>query len=191
MGFRRIAIAVGAGALMLSLVGVAVATNPAGATTPTGTGIFTCTSVSGQVTYTPAWSNTGKGSVRAALSLTGTGCSGGSPVPATVSISGKGKFPNGSGNCPQTSANWAGKLKITFATVKKSKVTGAFASVGANAQTGLGTITTNTLIIPVVVTGSYATTGSTPFLSAVGPSTGTCATGVSSTTFTSGLISKF
>ena len=190
MGFRRIAVAVGAGALMLSLVGFAVATDPAGATTPTGTGVFTCTVVSGQVTYTPAWSNTGKGSVRAALSLTGTGCSGGTPVPATVSISGKGKFPNGSGNCPQTSANWAGKLKITFATVKKSKVTGAFASVGANSP-GLGTITTNTLIIPVVVTGSYATTGSTPFLSAVGPSTGTCATGVSSTTFTSGLISQF
>ena len=189
MGFRRIAVVVGAGALMLSLMGAEIATRPAGATTPTGTGTFTCTTVSGQVTYTPAWSDTGKGSVKAALTLTGTGCSGGTPVPASVSISGKGKFPNGSGNCPVSSANWAGKLKITFATVKKSKVTGAFASVGA-APSGLGSLTTNALVVPVVVTGSYPTSGSTPFLSAVGPSTGTCATGVSSTTYTSGLLSQ-
>jgi hypothetical protein len=74
------------GATVLAAVGLfstvsAAALAPA---PPNGTGLYTCNHMTGKVTFSPAWSDTGTGTVTATLTFAASRCSGGSPAPTRV-----------------------------------------------------------------------------------------------------------
>lgn len=163
---------------------VAFGVGPAAATT-IGTGTFTCSNASGQIHYSPAWTNGGKHRVTATVNVTFTGCSGGNPVPTSVILSGKAKFPNGRGSC-SNGYDLSAHFKANYSPlVKKSKVSVPGINlliVGLTSLRTGGFATTGST--PFVVSGSYATTaaGSLAILAASGGSTGNCTSGVTATT---------
>jgi hypothetical protein len=163
---------------------VALGIGPAAALT-LGTGTFTCSSASGEITYSPAWTDIAKHRVRATVNVTFAGCGGGSPAPTSVTLSKKLNFPNGRGSC-SNGYYVPATFKANYSpVVKKSKVTvpgnGLFIVGLGGLRTG-GFATTGST--PFVVSGSYATTavGPSAIITASGIPTGNCVSGVTATT---------
>jgi hypothetical protein len=163
---------------------VAFSVGPAAAST-FATGTFACSNASGQIHYSPAWTNGGKHRITATVNVTFSGCSGGNPVPTNVVLSGKARFPNGRGSC-SNGYDISAHFKANYSPlVKKSKVSVPGINlliVGLTSLRTGGFATTGTT--PFVVSGSYPTTGAgpLPILAASGGSTGNCTSGVTATT---------
>jgi hypothetical protein len=181
---HSVAVAVVAVIVAWALETAALGVGPAVAATP-GTGTFSCSNASGQITYSPAWTNTAKRRVRATVNVTFTGCHGGSPMPTSVTLSRKVNFPNGRGSCTN-GYDIPATFKVNYTPlVKRSKVmvpaNGLFIVGLSGLRTG-GFATTGST--PFVVSGSYPTTGEGPSatLAASGNSTGNCVSGVTATT---------
>ncbi len=157
----------------------------AGAAVP-GTGLENCTSASGSITYSPAWSNADSSSqIKAKIKITFSGCSGGTPVASKFKATGTLKFtPSQSDNkCKDAEEPGAvGSLNLKYPS-----------NAGVSPSTYTGTIWVSNPTDPYfesesgndVVTGSYPNNGDliigVPELvvdevSAVG----TCSTGVKS-----------
>ena len=169
-------------AILASTLGTVIAVAPAAAKTPVGTGTVACNNnASGSITYTPAFSDTGQGKVKAAIAVTFMNCSGGSPAPSSVTVSGKLKFPNGENECTEaTNALPTGKLKLTYGGLAKpSKTT---ATVFFVAQSGVLGWAGN-------VSGSYAATNQVnigPAILMGGTVVGNCTSGITSIQITGG-----
>lgn len=173
---NRRAPVVGAICLGLFLLGVFVSAEPVGAAT-TGTGTYSCspseTPALGKVTFKPAWRNTGSGTVRATLSLTADNCTGGSPTPSKVTITGKFKFKDGGGGC-SSGAYTIGNLKFTYSPkVKPSYLVAVELVISGGAA--LESIPQSSGI-----TGSYPAGNNSPRVWAnfVGANSGNCTTGI-------------
>lgn len=166
---RTLSVLGGVTALVATLGVLTLAVGPAGAKTPVGTGTFRCsTPAGGEFTFSPAWSDTGTGTVHATVNMTITGCTGGSPTPTSVTVTGKMKFPNGGRSCT-LGVRVPGKLKVSyFPMVKKSKLISS--NLGFYTDDTLGA-TFFVAELPFVVTGSYpvtASSGSNAALNAFG-----------------------
>jgi hypothetical protein len=171
VGVRRAAIVVAAGVMVMTMTGNALLPGLSWAKTPVGSGTYACSlvAIDGTVTLNRPWSDTGKGVVKATVSATIPGCTGGSPSPGVVTVSGKLTFPNGGNGC--SNGNYAtAKLKLTYSTVKDSTFTGSF-FVAPVEMVSPGDIDT--------VTGSYPTSGASLLLGG-GEQSGQCSTGITS-----------
>jgi hypothetical protein len=165
---------------IMALSMIAVATSPASAASAassTGAGTYSCGGGSGNVTFKPSWSDTGTGNVTATLHLSLSGCSGGTPTPTSVHVTGKFKFANGGDDCSGVNpGNISAQLKLTYSPkVKSSKWAGSLDTDSSNTQvqmTGYGTMSR-----------SYPGTGS-DFSSELGAMNGNCTSGLMSASFT-------
>jgi len=171
--------AVLAGSLVVVGLGASVlAATPAAAKTVVGTGVVSCNSVSGTITYSAPWTDTGSGTIHATISLTLTGCSGGTPTPTSVTVTGKAKFKNGGGGC-SSAVNTSVHLKLTYSpALKPSKVkSSAFGIQGG--FDGLFTKFYSYLIPGFAVSGSY-TAPPPNAIALFGQPVGNCASGLTS-----------
>jgi hypothetical protein len=120
------------------------------------------------------WSDTGKGVVKATVSATIPGCTGGSPGPGVVTVSGKLTFPNGGDGCSNGS-NGTAKLKLSYSSgVKASTFAGSFFA------------DPTAMVSPAyadTVSGSFPLSGATLLLGG-GEHSGQCSTGVTSIAMT-------
>ncbi len=111
----RFPVAVAVGVLMV--IGVMTDTSAVAGATSLGSGTYSCSpplnAPMGTVTFVPAWSDSGTGTVRAKVSLVAGGCSGGSPTPTRVTVKGKFTFANGGGDCSSGIASVV-TLKLTY-----------------------------------------------------------------------------
>lgn len=172
-------------ALMATLGVVTLTVGPAGAKTPTGTGTFRCGTTNGGVSvggvsFSPAWSDTGTGIVHATVNMTINECSGGSPAPTSVTVTGKLKFPNGNTSCSLGVHSLTAKLKLSyFPMVKKSKLISSNFIFYRDDTLGAEVFTSE---YPFVVTGSYPVTASSgpAFFNGFGYPGMTCKSGITS-----------
>jgi hypothetical protein len=176
MRVRRAAVVVAAGVMVVTMTGVALLPGASWARTPLGSGSYDCSvvAIDGSVALNRPWSDTGKGTVRATVSATIPGCTGGSPSPGVVTVSGKLTFPNGGNGCSNGSDGTA-KLKLTYSNgVKASTFTGSFLADPRGMASPAYADT---------VTGSYPLSGAT-LLFGVGAYSGQCSTGITSLALT-------
>ncbi len=172
MRIRRVAAVVVAGVTVMTMTGVALLPGSAWAKTPLGTGTYGCgvVAIEGSISLNRPWSDTGKGVVKATVSASIPGCTGGSPGPGVVTVSGTFTFPNGGNGCSNGS-NATAKLKLTYnSPVKASKFTGSFF------------VDPVAMVSPAyadTVTGSYPLSGATLLLGG-GEHSGQCSTGITS-----------
>jgi hypothetical protein len=172
MGIRRAAAVVAAGVMVMTMTGVVLLPGLSWAKTPLGSGTYSCSvvAIDGRITLNRPWSDTGKGVVKATVSATIPGCTGGSPSPGIVTVSGKLTFPNGGDGCSNGS-NGTAKLKLTYSSgVKKSTFTGSFF---ADPRAMVSPAYADTVI------GSYPLSGATLLLGG-GEYSGQCSTGITS-----------
>jgi hypothetical protein len=156
--------------MAMMVAGTFGSVSPAGAAV-VGTGTVTCSNVvSGHVSMFPAWKDTGTGTVTATVSVTLNGCSGGSPVPTSVKVTGTLTFNNGHGRCSGGGAKTAGHLTLAWTATPAVKNSVTLGAVGMSAN---GTF----VYAPFGFTGSYPmSSGGGVFLS--GSQKGLCTTGV-------------
>lgn len=181
MRTQRLAAVATAGVLIVGIASVSMSVMPAAAKTPVGAGEYDCPS-SGELTFTPPWSDTGRGLVRATLSAVSgpsgfLACGGGNPQPTTATFSGKVKFPNGNGACSKGLDIVANaKANVTYAPlVKPSRYRAVLRGQSSN-----GTLTLSYEFEPAgTVLGSYPSTGAALTLNTTAVS-GNCASGVTS-----------
>ncbi len=172
MRVPRAAAVVAAGVMVMTMTGVALLPGSAWARTPLGSGSFSCgvVPIDGSITLNRPWSDTGKGIVKATVSATIPGCTGGSPSPGVVTVSGKLTFPNGGDGCSNGN-NATANLKLAYSSpVKASKFTGSF-FVDPVAMVSPGDVDT--------VIGSYPMSGASLLLGG-GEYSGRCSTGITS-----------
>ena len=83
MGVRRAVVVVAAGVMVMTMMGDTLVPGLSWAKTPVGSGTYDCSvvAIEGTVTLNRPWSDTGKGVVKATVSATIPGCTGGSPSP--------------------------------------------------------------------------------------------------------------
>jgi hypothetical protein len=139
MALRKILLAVVVGASGgIGALGVA-SVAPASATVSPGTGTYSCSHMTGKVTFSPAWSDNGGGTVTAKMTFTATGCSGGNPTPTTVTAAGTIHFTNGNGSCNlgTSDATEATVLRYSPAAAN-SKLVGGLGIIDAGAKMSLG-----------------------------------------------------
>jgi hypothetical protein len=167
------------GAITTMGVATFATVSPAGATVM---GPVSCTGASkGKVSYKPAWTDNGSGTVTGTFSLKVTGCTGGIPTPSAVKIKGTFTFPNGGGGCSD-GVNATSTLNVKWKASPKvppSQVTSNWEIDNTIIDSGP----------TVTVTGSYPTTGG--FLSTGGGRIGDCLSGVKGTKFSSTTVSGF
>ncbi len=172
MRIRQAAAVLAAGVTVMTMAGVALQPGLAWARTPVGSGVYDCSlvGIEGHITLNRPWSDSGKGMVKATVSATIPGCTGGSPGPGVVTISGKVTFPNGGDGCSNGS-NATAKLKLTYSSsVKESMFTGSFFVAPVE------------MVSPAYVDtvhGSYPFSGATLLLGG-GEYSGKCSTGITS-----------
>jgi hypothetical protein len=172
MGIRRAAALVAAGVLVVTMAADALLPGLSWAKTPVGSGTYSCNvvAIDGSITLNRPWSDTGKGVVKATVSATIPGCTGGSPTPGLVTVSGKLSFPNGGNGCSNGS-NAIAKLKLTYSGgAKESRFSGSFF------------VDPSAMVSPAyadTVTGSYPLSGATLLLGG-GRYSGQCSTGITS-----------
>lgn len=155
-----------------------VTATPAFARVVKGTGLYSCTAVTGTVSFRPAYRNTGSGTVKAKVVFSATGCVGGAPQPTTVT--GSMKFTLTQGSCSAgASSETATSLGLTYSpAVAKSRMETGADVVWESSYWLIGLGEAN-------VTGSYpspASISSPPSTADVvfdATSAGTCTTGVS------------
>ena len=172
MGVRRAVVLVAAGAMVMTMTANALLPGLSWAKTPVGSGTYGCSvvAIDGTVTLNRPWSDTGKGVVKATVSATIPGCTGGSPSPGVVTVSGKLSFPNGGNGCSNGN-NATAKLKLTYSSgVKKSTFTGSY-FVDPVEMVSPGDVDT--------VKGSYPMSGASLLLGGSEYS-GQCSTGITS-----------
>jgi hypothetical protein len=158
--------------MVLTMTGNVLLPGVSWAKTPVGSGTYGCSlvAIEGHITLNRPWSDSGKGVVKATVSATIPGCTGGSPSPGVVTVSGKLTFPNGGNGCSNGS-NATAKLKLTYGSpVKASKFTGSFF------------VAPVAMVSPAyadTVVGSYPLSGAT-LLFGAGEYSGQCSTGITS-----------
>ena len=87
---------IGAAATGLAFTTLAVAGgSPAWARARTGTGTYSCSHETGSVQFSPAWTDTGTGKVKATVDILISACSGGTPLVSSAQLTGHFKFANG------------------------------------------------------------------------------------------------
>lgn len=171
MRLRKTAALIASG-VVATISGATIGPGVSWAQRPTGTGVVDCSvvTIDGSITLNQPWSDTGGGVVKATVSAAIAGCTGGSPSPGIISVSGTLRFKNGGDGC-SNGTNATAKLTLTYSSpVKKSKYSGSFfvAPVEMVSPSYVDT-----------VTGSYPLSGATLLLGG-GETTGQCSTGVTS-----------
>jgi hypothetical protein len=144
---------------ILALAGAA----PAVAKSVKGVGQYSCDpSTQGQITFSPPWSDAGKGTVTATINAEAEfSCHGGSPTPIDVHIGGTLKLSNGFSSCNSSPGEAAsGKLKLTYPAegIKPSTISlpkeADEAAIASNPGMGPGL---DINLVFTTVKGSYAT----------------------------------
>jgi hypothetical protein len=149
-----------------------------------GNGVYFCSNMVGTTTFTPAWSDSGTGTVKVQVSFQSTSCGGAlgypapHPTPSGVTLSGSFTLPNGNGNC--SAGLTAAPAQLTLIYVPNVKPSG-----WKTGNVGLVAGTRSTMQAPIgkpaTVTGSYPSAH--PFMNAKGAATGDCSAGITKMTF--------
>jgi hypothetical protein len=153
---RKIMLGVCAVGLPLGLLAVVVAPSVASASvTKNGTGTYSCTKITGTLTYNPPISNASTATKETlTVKIKASGCSGGSPAVAALSASmthvSKG---SGVGTCGSALGGGSADLKVAYTNgAAASTITGTITP--GSTMSGKADFTVN----PAKVTGSYPTT---------------------------------
>jgi hypothetical protein len=173
MRSRKLIIGVAATGLAFTTFAVAGG-SPAWARATTGTGTYSCSHETGSVQFSPAFTDTGTGKVKATVDVSLSACSGGTPSVPAAQLTGHFNFANGGSTCSSESAvNILGKLHLGYSNgAKKSELTlasGSVVTIDPNNDEGA-------LELNGTVTGSYPTTDG--FDEVTGDTSGNCTTGV-------------
>ena len=173
MRLRKLIIGVAATGLAFTTLAVAGG-SPAWAKATTGTGTYSCSHEIGSVQFSPAFSDTGTGKVKATVDISLSDCSGGAPSVSSAQLTGHLKFANGGSTCSsETQADILGKLHLGYSNgAKKSEFTlesGSVVSIDPYNDEG-------EMELSGTVTGSYPTTDG--FEDVTGDTSGNCTTGV-------------
>jgi hypothetical protein len=173
MRLRRLIIGVAATGLAFTALAVAGG-GPAWAKATTGTGTYSCSHEIGSVQFSPAFTDTGTGKVKATVDVSLSACSGGTPSVPSAQLTGHFNFANGGSVCSsETALSILGKLHLRYSNgAKKSEL-----------NLGNGSVVTidpyndeGALMLSGTVTGSYPTTDG--FDEVTGDTSGNCTTGV-------------
>jgi len=199
MGIRKITLAVTIGVAGLAAPLSAATATLASASTTTGTGAYECGGFGGTITFSPAWSDSARGKVKATLSFSPLGfppyfatCGPSSfdpaPSPVPLTVSGKGvlKFANGTcSSSTSTPPSVMGKLKLTYNSVPKLKPStmafqGDVGSQGVLDSSGGTSVSGSypSAPLPIVPIAKFDTW----------VATGNCTTGISAVSFSGGYL---
>lgn len=175
MRLRNLIIGVAATGLAFTTLAVAGG-SPAWARATTGTGTYSCSHETGSVQFSPAWTDTGTGKVKATVDISLSACSGGTPSVSSAKLTGHFNFANGGSTCSsETHVNILGKLHLRYSNgAKKSELT-----LGSGSNIGIGEEGTGDAAVEMsgTVTGSYPATSALDEVTGPPPS-GNCTTGV-------------
>lgn len=168
---------IGAAATGLAFTTLAVAGgSPAWARATTGTGTYSCSHETGNVQFSPAWTDTGTGKVKATVDISLSACSGGTPSVLSAQLTGHFNFANGGSTCSsEAHVNILGKLHLRYSNgARKSQLTLASGSNIGIGEVGMGDVAVE---MSGTVTGSYPATDALDEVTGP-PPTGNCTTGV-------------
>ncbi len=154
--FRKIILGVCAVGLPIGLLAVVVAPSVASASvTKTGTGTYSCTKITGTISFKPALLLTGTSSTETVtIKATSTGCTGGTPgVTKNTGTETKKTTGTDENACGTLSTPSSAKLKIAYTNGASASTLTGMTSTGTS-----GSGKSEFIINPAKVTGSYATT---------------------------------
>ncbi|HXW36277.1 MAG TPA: hypothetical protein VEJ87_17000 [Acidimicrobiales bacterium] len=184
--FHKVGVTVAACVVATSVLLAVAGSTPAFAGGQRAKGTVNCFG-SGTIEFSPAWSDSGKGTVTAAVSETTQlfSCVGGDPEPFLVTVSGKLSFANGTcTSSASSSVAVTGKLKFSWGGMPP----GFDPTSTGKLLFGYYVKSSGTLEGPISVKGSYPTRSAFASFD-TWTLTGNCTAGISSAAFASSTLS--